>query len=296
MTIGLTRASLFCLLIGFCMDDGHAAPIVIDDFSTNIGPTTSNVALDGSMLGGEMDMYSGLLDTATFEINGGIATISGVTDAAAPNNLQISYDGNDNDSGGFSYGLGGVDLTDGGSNDQFVVKLTSVTGDIDVIFRIFESTGNYLTLTVEGITEASDIEFPFADFTAVGTADIASAETVAVFFVLDTGEGVSIDKIEATGPIVPDTLAPSLRVTNAAKLRKPKPSHVIKGTASDNEALSRVEVKAPGKSYKNASLKASGSWTYRAKGLRSGNNRFQARAHDASGNVSSTLRFKVKGK
>lgn len=278
----------------------RAAPVVIDDFSENLTPSTSYAIYhDGTMLGGEVDIILGLLDAATVEIAGGILTLSGVTETSGPNNAQLIYDGNDNDST-LSYGLPSVDFTGGGSNDHFALDLPSVTGSIDVAVRVFESSGHYSVLRIDGVTNAGVLEFPFADFEHIGDgADFAAAKQVSLFVYLDTGDGFSIDSFMATGqeppvdpgtvvpPADPDTVRPALQFQNAKRLKTPRPRHTIKGRATDNVAVAKVEVKSRlQKGWRKAKLRPNGNFAFTTKRLKSGRNVHQFRAIDTSGNRS----------
>ncbi len=270
----------------------RAAPVVIDDFSENLTPSTSYAIYhDGTMLGGEVDIILGLLDAATVEIAGGILTLSGVTETSGPNNAQLIYDGNDDDST-LSYGLPSVDFTGGGSNDRFAVDLPSVTGSIDVAVWVYEgSGGHYAALRVNGVTNAGVLEFPFTDFEHIGDgADFAAAKQVSLFVYLDTGDGFSIDSFMATGPVStpdPDTVRPALQFQNAKRLKTPRPRHIIRGRATDNVAVAKVEVKSRlQKGWRPAKLRPNGNFAFTTKRLKSGRNLHQFRAIDTSGNRS----------
>ena len=279
-----------------------AAPIVIDNFSDNLAPTTMNTFLDGAMLGGELDLGLNLLDAATFEIAGGIGTLSGVTETSGANNVKFIYDGEDNATA-FAYGLPDVDFTSGGSNDRFVIDLTDVTGTIDVVVSLYNDTGGFASeLAITGVTEAGILEFPFADFVDIGEgADFASSQQIGIIFYLDTGEGFAINSFMANGTYpptttVPDLSGPTLKFLAKSRLKTPLPRHAIKGTVSDNEAVARVEVKAKGSRYEAARLKPSGQWIFRTPRLKPGNNVFLVRAFDVSGNQSAVQRVRVKGR
>ncbi len=284
----------------------RAAPVVIDDFSDDLAPRTSNAYHDGAMLGGELDILISLLDAATVEIAGGILTLSGVTETSGPNNAQFIYDGNDGSST-LSYGLPSVDLTDGGSNDRFALDLDSVTGSINIQVRVFDSSGNYLALQADGVTSAGVLEFPFADFVQFGEGpDFAAAKQVSFFVYLDTGEGFSIDSFMATGPEsttppvvtpAPDTVRPALQFQNAKRLKTPRPRHTIKGRATDNVAVAKVEMKSRlQKGWHKAKLRPNGNFSFKTKRLKSGRNVHQFRATDTSGNRSKVRKAKPAGK
>lgn len=294
----MTRLSLSFLsfsLLCFSAGSALADPIVIDDFVDDLMEVTSNVQLDGSMLGGEVDITVAGLDAATFEITGGVGYVNGVMQAVGEASFSLVYDGEDN-SGALAMALGGVDLTDGGANDKFEVTLDGVSTEDSISVRVivWETLSDYSLVTVGGITEGGTVVIPFADFTDNGAGgDFASAEAVSLLFFLADGEKISIDSFSVSGS--PDVTAPIVKVTNARKLKEAKRVHKIMGLATDVRGVSKVEVKAPRSKWKRAKLKPSGKWTFKARGLRSGINRFKVRAYDESGNVSRIKKVKVRG-
>lgn len=275
----------------------RAAPIVIDDFSTDLASTTATQTyLDGPMLGGELDVFTGFLNAATLGIAGGVLTVSGVTETVDPKNAQLVYDGDDG-LNTQSYGLPAVDFTDGGANDRFEVDLSSVTGTIEVQVCVWASSGNFSVLQVS--TSAGGVlEFPFDDFSNVGSGgDFAAATQVAIFVDLDTGEGFAIDSFVANGPVVPDTIRPGVQMLNTKALKTPSPRHTIRGRATDDVAVARVEVNSRlKKGWRQARLSANGTFRFTASRLRSGKNVHRIRAIDTSGNQSSIRIAKPVGR
>ena len=272
----------------------RSAPVIIDEFSDDLAPTTVNTFVNGAMLGGELDIRLSYLDAATFQIADGDGALSGVTETGGPNNVQFIYDGNDGslDDG---FGLPNVDFTDGGLNDRFAVELTSVTGTINVRVRISEGPGGYSELEINGVTSAGILEFPFNEFVDAGSgADIATTRQLAIYFFVDTGEGFKINSFIATGP--PDVSLPGLKILGKSRLKTPRARHAIKGTASDNDAVDRVEVKGRGSRYEAAKLNPPGRWIFRTPRLKSGNNVFKIRSVDTSGNKSPILRVRARGR
>ncbi len=287
-------------LFAFSAASLRAAPVVIDEFSTDVAAATTNdFSVDGAMLGGEVDIFTAFFDAATTGIAGGVLTVSGVTETGGPRNAQLTYDGEDNASAQ-AFGLTAVDLTDGGANDRFDVDLSSVTGTIEVEVRVWASSGNFSTLQI-GASTGGVLEFPFADFTDAGTGgDFAAATQIAIFVYLDTGEGFAIDSFVADGPapvVVPDTIRPAVTILKTNALKTPRPRHTIQGRATDNVAVARVEVKSKLKTgWRKATLSANGTFRYKAARLRSGKNKHQVRAVDPSGNLSAIRIAKPVGR
>lgn len=292
-SVVLPIASVAVLSAGVC----RAAPIVIDDFVNDLSPTTDDFYLDGSMLGGEVDSLLGSPFTdATVQVSGGAMTVSSVTNMSEAS-LPLYYDGNDGDSAIDQTGLGGLDLTDGGANDRFVVELGALTGTIQISVQVFTDGSNWSIFTVSDITEAGSVEILFSDFPAtVGAgADMSNAGAINLSIYVDQGDEVTLNSFAARPEFIPDTVSPTVKVTGASALKKPKRTHTVKGTASDDVGVTRVEVKVPGKPFKKAKLKASGKWTFRARGLGSGKNRIKIRAFDAAGNQSKIKIVKATG-
>lgn len=297
----LTRLRLFPFLAVTAFTCGPvslmAAPVVIDDFSDDLAPVTASTSLDGAMLGGELDAGLNQLEAVTFGIFGGTGKVAGVVETGGANNIQLVYDGEDG-SPLLAYGLPNIDLTDGGSNDRIVIDLSSVTGNIEIRVIVSEDGSNSSGFTISGITSPGILEFPFASFTNFGIgANFAAAKQVECRVFLDTGEGFEIDSFIATASSQPvaDGIRPNIGALKKSRLKTPRSRHAIKGTSSDNDTVVRVEAKTRGTRYKPAKLKPSGQWIFRTPSLKPGNNLFQIRAVDASGNKSQVLRIRVRG-
>lgn len=280
----------------------QAEPITLDDFSVEVAPTTSSAYItDMDILGGETEAFIGGA-TATFESTGGVATVSNVT-APDPRNFQFVWDGVDGTSVLDYDGLGGVDLTDSGNNDRFRLLLPSVTGTFDITVFVFSGSsdsGSYLE--IENVDSSGLFEFAFTDFLKFGPssspANFTDVGQVRLSFSLTTGEGFSIDYFETNTyipPVIPDTTKPKISFLNKKTLRKEKRVHNVKGRATDASGVAKVEVKVPRSGWKKAKLKASGKWTFRARGLKKGNNRLKVRATDNAGNRSKVKKVVAKG-
>lgn len=272
-----------------------AAPILIDGFSDGLAPTTTSAFVDGSMLGGECDLDFGSI--GTFEISGGVGELSGNSTGSGA--LSIIYDGDDDDPDTHAFALPDVDLTDGGSNNRFEIRLASVTGSIDVTVWVYEPGGDGKFLDIEGVTEPGLLVFPFADFLVDGAGtDLSAAKAVGIDVSVDLGEGFEIDSFLVTGPEVPpaDTTKPALTFLKKKKLKNPRHRHRIVGKATDNAAVAAVEVKSRlQRGWKKARLRANGRFQFRTKRLKSGRNIHKFRATDTSGNRSRVKKVKPLG-
>lgn len=292
----LTLSLALAALVG----PGMAAPIAIDSFS--IDQTTVSMTTyieDPSILGGETEIsFLGGAVEAEFKISGGQGTLSNVVNATE-RNFQLVYDGVDATTSIDHDGLGGLDLTDGGENDRFSIDLASVTGTIDITVSVYsESNENLSGYQMPGITSGGVIEILFDDLNVIlGTgADMTNVGMFFFSFRVDSGDGFVINNIEIPSDYPADTAAPSVKVTNKKKYKKPRRAHTIKGTATDDIGVTRVEVKVPRSPYKNARLLSGNRWKFRARKLKSGKNRVKIRAYDAKGKVSAIKKIKVVGK
>lgn len=278
----------------------RATPVLIDNFSDDLAAITSNGQLDGSMLGGESDFQFGSGLTGSFAISGGSGALSGVS---VDGYFSIVYDGEDNNSIISAHDLPDIDLTDGGSNDRIAIDLTSVTGSIDVLVQVRESLTDFsyrsLTVTNPGI-----VEILFVDFLESGTGgDFTAAKAVNIRINnVNPGESFEIDSIMARDASIPpeddsipDTIRPILTFLKKKNLKTPRTRHAIRGTASDNVTVARVEVKGPGQGWKRARLSPAGRWIFRTPRLKSGTTVFKVRAEDAGGNRSGIKRIRVRG-
>jgi hypothetical protein len=101
----------------------------------------------------------------------------------------LVWDGPDGDPNTIdATGLGGVDLTGGGSNDKIRLSelLADLTGTISLtVFDAADATGNTWSRAIfalpGGIFVPTDIDIPFSDFSLVGSNGAASFTNVGAF-------------------------------------------------------------------------------------------------------------------
>ncbi len=163
-----------------------AGAVIIDDFSDAQGPVNGGSGFQlGSMLGGERDVFAST--GGSFTASAGVATASGA-------NVGTLYDGVDG-SGTASYGLVGVDLTDGGLSDRFLLNIVSVTASASLRLSVFENTSDSLLgLTGTGAGPGL-ITVLFSDLIAGGLgADLTDAKQVNLQLpFLQSGQTVMFD-------------------------------------------------------------------------------------------------------
>lgn len=152
-----------------------ASALLIDDFSVEqlvaddavAGVDSANSVL-GGMLGGERDMQAvnGTGSLGTTGVSDGVLNFS--NSPTSQGTLYVDYDGGDNSSVQDLDGLGGIDLTDGGTSDGFIFTLLFSDFAVDYFIAVVDMDGDQAFLTVAlptGVNSAVDIFTPFADFT-----------------------------------------------------------------------------------------------------------------------------------
>jgi PEP-CTERM motif-containing protein len=181
------------------------ASITIDDYSFDHSLVVTFTSFaDGSMLGGERDYaFTGTFGSASSA--GGVVTIGGP--ATGSGNIQMNYDGVDGLSGN-AFGLGGVDLTDGGSNDRFLIDVTGIVGTVNLLVRVWEDGPNFSSFLIP-VSGTGVQEVLFSSLSDTGTGgDVASAEQVGLWIEsLDPDERIQISNF-STGPGAKEVVIP----------------------------------------------------------------------------------------
>lgn len=280
------KTGIFALSMVLTISAARSAEIVIDDFSGTLAPTGAVAFLDGTMLGGEMEFVP-ILDggeTITFQVGAGIAQFSGIN-ASVRGILQ--WDGNDDDTV-FAHALGPVDLTDGSTNDRFEIEFAAVTGILSVKVRVFEGAGVFSEYDAT-VSSAGTLTVTFDDLVPIDPMNPVSLSDVSLIMLAvdaDTGESCSISEFRATGPAVPDTTPPTVLISGGKNLKTKSSKVSIRGSATDNVGVARVEVKEGSRGFRTVSLTSNGTWSYRSSRLNRARTTFVARCTDLSGNSS----------
>jgi hypothetical protein len=194
------------LLIG--MSKAHAI-VIIDAFDTSQGPvgvsgtpagpmSAFNAAAASGAVGGNREI---LVDRLSNNAGGVSADVNqsftpGFAYAEGPNTegqVQIVWDGADNTQGINFTGLGGLDLTEGGLNNQIRISRTSDLGATGTL-RIYTSQSNVsaVDFTIPASPSFGTFEdtlIPFSAFT--GSANFANVG--AIELLLDTDTGLATD-------------------------------------------------------------------------------------------------------
>ncbi len=230
--ISTSLAAIVLSLFTIAVAQPACAGVIIDDFTTaqtRLG-TGFSIVSGGGILGTEREVsISGLNSaTASFVATGGLANLTGPTGSATPAValFTLRYDGTDG-SPGISYNLGGVDLTDGGLADQFVLDIASVVvtsvgvpNQVEVNIAVGESTGNAHYINSVPVTSSGLLVVPFSSLATLGAgADFTSAKLIDISVRTDRFESIGIRSV-ATSSSVPEPSAFALAVLGLFSLTK----------------------------------------------------------------------------
>jgi uncharacterized repeat protein (TIGR01451 family) len=182
------RSVLWTLGLCACLGSPAAAqPIVIDDFSTNQAAlaltfppagTSASSTVAGTMLGGERDLLISLT-SGVIAGNGLSATVSTgfysySQDATIAGSGRVEWDGADGNATSLDpTGLGGVDLTAGGTQNAFLVRLLSDDLPLPLVLDVHTDGANASTrsLALPGLIFAStDYVIPYSAFSVLSGA------------------------------------------------------------------------------------------------------------------------------
>lgn len=198
-----------------------AQPIVIDTFSTNqaslqldfppAGTSTASSASGAGILGSERDME---IDLAGGVIagNGMDAVVSSgffsySQDATIQGSGRIEWDGTDGSPALNPTGLGGIDLTAGGTQDAFLLSVIFDDLPVDVVIEVYSDAGNAssLTFTSPGlIFAATNFVIPFSALTPTLGAGVDWTDVGAITLTLGssiTAPDVVIDFVQTTSTL-----------------------------------------------------------------------------------------------
>jgi len=193
------------LIIGaIYSNQAFAAPIIIDDFDdafqflqTSGGPFIVNSIFAATgVIGGERDvLLNGISGLNTVVVGPPTGVLSFSEDTLSDGELRLLYDG------GASTGLGGIDLTDGGTNDRFVLRYVSTDFNSGLTIDIVDTIGSRSTATfgVPGSTVNTSFFIPFSNFVPVvgAGADFSDIDSIELFLESSSsGTNIVIDFIE----------------------------------------------------------------------------------------------------
>lgn len=212
----------------FICASATAAPLVIDDFSTNqsamtitfppAGTSMSSGASGQALLGAERDMQislnSGIIAGNVMSATVSSGFLSYSQDATIAGSMTCQWDGVDGSSSLNPTGLGGIDLTGGGSLDALQFNVAFDDLPLNMLWTVYSDAGNAssATLALPGlIFSSTSFSIPFSAFapTLGAGADFASVGAIT----LDAGSSVTapdmvVDLVQATATLnAPMTVA-----------------------------------------------------------------------------------------
>jgi uncharacterized repeat protein (TIGR01451 family) len=205
-TRGALHGALLALLLVALPAASRGQAITIDDFSTNqaallltyppAGTTASSSVSGAGILGGERDMEIDLTggviagNTLSATVSSGFFSYS--QDATITGMGKLQWDGTDGSPTLNPTGLGGIDLTAGGTQDAFALSLFFDDLPVNMTLEVFTDAGNAssLTLTTPGLLFSStSFVLPYRSFTTTlgSGADFSNVGAIT----LSVGSGVS---------------------------------------------------------------------------------------------------------
>ena len=209
-----------CVLLASLLTLGvlYAASVTVDDFSVGFqyhcepfhpvfctaGPYGSVAST--SALGGRRDISLTILTGSSLTFLSANGTSPNEVELSVPSGVtaigEVVWDGDNDATTLDSSGLGGVDLSDGGTNIGILVSVLFDDRAIDVTLEVFSST-NVATYTInlpgglDGLSNQMDVFVPFADFNG-NTTVFTSAGAVRLSFAGASAVDANFDQIAAT--------------------------------------------------------------------------------------------------
>lgn len=176
----------------------NAAPVVLDDFSYTAPTSAAATFFLGSMMGGEMDLFSSNLDLVeTVSVADGALRLAASGDPDSPfvlGTLYVAYDGVDGSTASNS-GLT-TDITGGGTNDRIRFDITSVIESVTIRVTLRGPDGNSYSSNVyfnqpgvydkrfeEFDLDLNDVDFDLVD---VRQVDLSISVYPAVSFAINS--------------------------------------------------------------------------------------------------------------
>jgi hypothetical protein len=201
----------------------QALPVAIDSFATaqpliqllapgDVGNTTQSTAVGAGILGGERDIQISM--TAGAIPGNRLSTVVGGDllgigfEPTVQGTVQVQWDGPDGDPNNLDpVGLGGFDLTQGGTQIEFLIDIFSDDLAANLVFEVFSDAGNasIFTLNLAGAITNQNRLIPFAAFTpSLGAgADFTNVGAITLTITSLTELDLVLDSIGTNGPIPP---------------------------------------------------------------------------------------------
>ena len=155
-----------------------------------------------SAIGGERDIaataYGDFLNQLSFIVNANSGQLLFSEETGITGTARVEWDGFDGSGDSLdATGLGGVDLTDGESNDGILLAVIQDDRPITVTLKVYSSTNwSQFALALPGEIESGervDYFLPFSDFTVAGGSGAVFSSTGAVVLDIDSTTVDSVD-------------------------------------------------------------------------------------------------------
>ncbi|MCP4658271.1 MAG: hypothetical protein GY856_22895, partial [bacterium] len=263
-TAGILAVLLLSLAAGHV---AQAQPITIDDFTTNQGPLTltapgqvgstlPDTVSGGGILSSERDIEVALLgggfNTVEVQVlNGfGCSHSQGVSVTAT---ATLVWDGADGNAAVIDpTGLGGVDLTVGGTQDAFLLSLISADLNSTLALSVFTDAGNAsdMTLNLPGGAANDAFAIPYNTFATFVGAGADFTNVGAVVLTIDgsavSALDVNIELLRTTALVAAQKTATDLNGGNV------EPGDVIEYTVTIENADDAGDATATGVTFTEA--------------------------------------------
>jgi uncharacterized repeat protein (TIGR01451 family) len=244
-----------------------AAQITIDDFSTNqsaltltyppAGTSASSSVSGSGILGGERDVQINLTggviagNTESAVVSSGFFSYS--QDATIAGNTVIQWDGTDGSATLNPTGLGGVDLTQGGSQDALQLSVFFDDLPVSVTIEVFTDAGNASTATfnLPGLVFSStNFVLPYSSFTTtLGTgANFANVGAITLRMgSTTTAPDVVLDFLQTTALVNAE-----MTVANQGAHAQPEPGDTLRYTVVVSNPTDATAASATGVTFSSA--------------------------------------------
>jgi hypothetical protein len=190
------------------------ADVVIDTFSDAFQTITHNnpviqpaIITTGAAIGGQREVKvvkSSGPGTVSVNVGGGYLAYN--SDAATQGKATITWNG----LGGI--GLGGIDITQGGSNTGILMQGQSDNPNLMLTLTLFMDPTNYAYTTFNLPATENYLFLPFSGFTTVGSSPLSSVNKITLYFNgqgpgLSSADGYIVNDLRATSAPEPGTMA-----------------------------------------------------------------------------------------
>ncbi len=192
-----SAVNVLVFVVAISISASSAQALIIDTFETpqslmaaSFMTSDSSSVVGADILGDERDAVVTWISGPVFAeldiVSGGGGLLSFSLGAKTMGSTSLTWDGNDSNASGDDFtGLGGVDLTDGGTANAFEVDVLFDDLAVDVVITVLTDATKASAATIPlpgGITSSTDFSALFASFTPTigGGADFTDVGMIRV--------------------------------------------------------------------------------------------------------------------